>query len=88
MGSLVLLWCLPVIVWSSLQLTMNTSAFPEIDFAAKLGGGNILEGLSNAESKGIVKNWGKFGSLSLGETIRNGADGAKRGNGCAGHGAC
>lgn len=71
LGSLTLLWCLPVLIWSGMQLTPNTSGFPEVDFAAKWVSGPTIEGLSNVESKGVLKRLGGDMRLYLGEGVRD-----------------
>ena len=76
LGSLVLLWCFPVMIWSTVHLTGNTSGFPEVDFAAKIGSAGALEGISNAESKGIVQKLAGS-DIFVGESGREGMEGGK-----------
>jgi hypothetical protein len=68
LGSLILLWCLPIMVWSTLQVASNTSGFPEVDFASKIVPG-VVEGLSNAESKEIGTKLGGDTQVFLGEGV-------------------
>jgi len=71
LGGLVLVWCLPMMVWSSTQLMANTSAFPEIDFASKIGvNAHIVEGLSNMESRAITRKLGGDTDIFVGEGMR------------------
>lgn len=77
LGSLVLLWCLPVLIWSTMHLTGNTSGFPEIDFAAKIGSASVLEGISNSESKGVAQKLGGELEIFVGESGRETVEGGK-----------
>ena len=70
LGCLVLLWCLPVMWWSSRHLTANTSGFPEVDFASKGVLAQTMEGLSNAESRGVVQKLGGDLDIFMGEAVR------------------
>ena len=70
LGCLVFLWCLPVMFWSSRYLTANTSGFPEVDFASKGVLAQTMEGLSNAESRGVVKKLGGDLDVFMGEAVR------------------
>ena len=77
LGSLVLLWCLSAMIWSTMHLTGNTSGFPEVDFAAKIGSASVLDGISNAESKGVVQKLGGELEIFVGESGREGMEGGK-----------
>lgn len=70
LGCLILIWCLPVMAWSSRHLTANTSGFPEVDFASKGVLAQTMEGLSNAESRGVVQKLGGELDVHMGEAIR------------------
>ena len=67
-GAVVLGWCLLVMAWASTRVTANTSGFPEVDFAAKWSS-NLLKGLSNAESNGVLKKVGGTKQVYLGEGV-------------------
>ena len=77
LGSALLLWCLPVMVWSTMYLVGNTNAFPEVEFAAKIVSAGMLEGISNAESKDVVRKLGGDLDIFLGESVREKVDGGK-----------
>ena len=60
-----------------MHLTGNTSGFPEVDFAAKIGSASALEGLSNAASKEVVQKLGGGLEIFVGESGRESVDGGK-----------
>jgi hypothetical protein len=66
LGTVILLWCLPVLVWSNLRCTANASGFPEVDFATKWAGSTMV-GLSNADSSGVVRRLGGGTNVFVGE---------------------
>jgi hypothetical protein len=77
LGTVILLWNLVVLGWSSSRLTANTSGFPEIDFASKWAAGGATEGLSNAVSRSVVQRLGKGTNIFLGEGLLEGDVGSR-----------
>jgi len=57
-------------IWSARHLTANTSGFPEVDFASKGVLAQTMEGLSNAESRGVVKRLGGDLDIFMGQAVR------------------
>jgi hypothetical protein len=75
LGTLILLWCIPVLVWSNLRRTANASGFPEVDFATKWAGASTMAGLSNAESRDVIRRLGGSTNVFVGEGTRESIDG-------------
>lgn len=74
-GSLVLLWCLLVMVWSGAHVMANTSGFPEVDFASKWVATSATHGLSNAPSTGVINKLSGNMDIYMGEGVKEGGDG-------------